>query len=392
MHPGQRGVAVLHVRHDHAQRANVEHLREVQRLAAHLLDDAVDVLGPPLHLAGCPRPCSSCSSCSAAARRSLRARPASRPAAARQLVGLGLEEAEGQVLHLPLHLPDAQPVGQRREHLQRLARHALGHRLLGGGVPAQGLQARGQPQHHHAQVARERQQHLAHVLGLRAGRPSAACEPRRGRARLPLHAHQLGGLDRQRRDSCRRRPWRSLPAACSGAGRHTPGSWRPAWPRSRPWTGWRPRRRRAPACSRRCRASRRRSAARRTRARGASIGHAGVRLFRGRDSSSTTASSPSAGSGSAALHGRRTGRGDGLDLCGATKVGAWPTPSNSTSVARGPRCVMARAVSRDSRSTARPREQQRARGDRVVQRCQSAASPCAAASVVMRNGTAMAGS
>jgi len=29
---------------------------------------------------------------------------------------VGLEEAEGQVLHLPLDLPDAQAVGQRREH------------------------------------------------------------------------------------------------------------------------------------------------------------------------------------------------------------------------------------------------------------------------------------
>ncbi len=83
------------------------------------------------------------------------------------LVGFRLQEAEGQVFHLPLDLPDAQAVGQRREHLQRLARQR--HR---GGLPArravaQRLQARGQPQHHHAQVARERQQHLAHVLGLR---------------------------------------------------------------------------------------------------------------------------------------------------------------------------------------------------------------------------------
>ncbi|MCY1367314.1 hypothetical protein D9M69_542430 [compost metagenome] len=49
VHPGQRGIAVLHVRHHHAQCEDVEDLLEVERLAAHLLDDAVNVLRASLH-------------------------------------------------------------------------------------------------------------------------------------------------------------------------------------------------------------------------------------------------------------------------------------------------------------------------------------------------------
>jgi hypothetical protein len=48
MHPGQRAVAVLDVGHHHAQGQDVEHLPEVERLATHLLHDAVDVLRPAL--------------------------------------------------------------------------------------------------------------------------------------------------------------------------------------------------------------------------------------------------------------------------------------------------------------------------------------------------------
>ena len=70
--------------------------------------------------------------------------------------------------------------------------------VLRGGVPAQRLQPRCQPQQHHAQVARERQQHLAHVLGLHL---RVVHQLRRilRRARLLLHANQLGGFNGQRR-------------------------------------------------------------------------------------------------------------------------------------------------------------------------------------------------
>ena len=38
------------------------------------------------------------------------------------LVGLGLERAQREVFELPLELPDAEPVGERREQILRFAR------------------------------------------------------------------------------------------------------------------------------------------------------------------------------------------------------------------------------------------------------------------------------
>ncbi|CFP64051.1 Uncharacterised protein [Bordetella pertussis] len=81
------------------------------------------------------------------------------------LVALGFEEAERQVFHFPLELPDAQAVGQRGIQVQRLARETGRARRLGLGMPAQALQPRRQPHQHDAQVGRHGQQHLAlHLL------------------------------------------------------------------------------------------------------------------------------------------------------------------------------------------------------------------------------------
>ena len=119
MHPAQGGVAVLHGGHHHAQGAQVQHLVKVQRLTPHLFDDAVDVLGPALH-GGAD-----------AAAAQFRLQPLAQllhvhlalaalfiEKASHFLVGVRLQKTEGQVLQLPLHLPDAQAVGQRRKHLQ----------------------------------------------------------------------------------------------------------------------------------------------------------------------------------------------------------------------------------------------------------------------------------
>ncbi len=84
------------------------------------------------------------------------------------LVGLGLDEAEGEVLQLPLELPHSQPVGQRRVDVQALARHLDAGLARQVGVEAQGLGARGQTHQHDADVLDHRQQHLAQHLGLRA--------------------------------------------------------------------------------------------------------------------------------------------------------------------------------------------------------------------------------
>ena len=114
-----------------------------------------------------------------------------------ELVRFRFEKPEGKIFDLPLDLPDTEPVGERCKHLQRLARHVLGHRHPAGRRMPQSLQPRGQPQHDDAQVSGKRQQHFADVLGLRA---EAIGQLRAGRcrSRLLLHMNELGGLDRQR--------------------------------------------------------------------------------------------------------------------------------------------------------------------------------------------------
>ena len=49
VHPAQGGVAVGNRVGDDPQCTDVKHLVKVERLAAHFFDDAVNVLGPPLH-------------------------------------------------------------------------------------------------------------------------------------------------------------------------------------------------------------------------------------------------------------------------------------------------------------------------------------------------------
>ena len=108
--------------------------------------------------------------------------------------------------------------------------------------------------------------------------------------------------------------------------------------------GWRPRRRHAPARLRRCRAAGRRAAARQTRARAAArppACTASPSTRRGRDSTSASCTIGAAPSGSAmqrvGLHGDDSRNSRTACTCsGCTSVGAWPTPANSTSLARGP--------------------------------------------------------
>ena len=81
------------------------------------------------------------------------------------VVLLGLEVAEREVLELPLQLPDAQPVGERRVDLHRLLRHAA---ALGRRPELERLhvvEPVGQLDEDHADVLGHGQEHLAHVLG-----------------------------------------------------------------------------------------------------------------------------------------------------------------------------------------------------------------------------------
>ena len=81
------------------------------------------------------------------------------------VVFLGLEVAERQVFELPLQLPDAQTVGQRRVDLHRLLRHAA---ALGGRPELERLhvvEPVGKLDEDDADVLGHGQEHLAHVLG-----------------------------------------------------------------------------------------------------------------------------------------------------------------------------------------------------------------------------------
>ena len=83
------------------------------------------------------------------------------------VVDLGVERRERQVLELPLDRVHAEPVGQRRVDLERLA----GLLLRGGRrdeLPGPGVvQAVGELDDQHPDVAGHRDDHLAHGLGLR---------------------------------------------------------------------------------------------------------------------------------------------------------------------------------------------------------------------------------
>ncbi len=79
---------------------------------------------------------------------------------------------EGQILQLPFHLPDAQPVGQRGEQLQRFLGDGLspfGRQVVEG---AHVVQAVGQLDDHHAHIVAHGEENLPqgfHVQGVAAG-------------------------------------------------------------------------------------------------------------------------------------------------------------------------------------------------------------------------------
>jgi len=82
------------------------------------------------------------------------------------MISIRVEVAEGQILQLPLELPDTEAVGDRSKDLQRLA----GNGLLSfrGQCPERPhvVQAVGQLDDHHADVIHHGEEHLAQVLGL----------------------------------------------------------------------------------------------------------------------------------------------------------------------------------------------------------------------------------
>ena len=191
MHKAKSGIASLDVRGNDTHSADVEHLLETQRFAAHFFNDAVDVLGSTLHQ----------SRNALLVQITLELRPerfhetfSKSPffvkLARHLLVDIGLQKTKSQVFHFPLELPDTQTVGQRRKDMQGLVRQRDRRCLLARSVMPERLQTRSQSQHHHAQVAGERQQHLAYIFGL-LDRVVSWLRLGAGGARLALHINQL---------------------------------------------------------------------------------------------------------------------------------------------------------------------------------------------------------
>ena len=163
----ERGVAVAHRLHEHAHRDEVVDLLEVAAPDDHLLVDGVVVLGP----AGDGRLDLRRAQVGAdlVAHRREVLLTSRRPLGDEPddlVVDLGVERLEGQVLELPLDGVHAEPVGQRGVDLQGLLGLARGallrHVAPGAGV----VEAVGQLDDEHPDVAGHGDDHLAHRLGL----------------------------------------------------------------------------------------------------------------------------------------------------------------------------------------------------------------------------------
>ena len=79
---------------------------------------------------------------------------------------VGLERAQRKILELPLELPDAEAIGERRIDIDHLARDGATTLGIAGHQPAHRLRALGELDQDYADVLDHRQQHLAQVLGL----------------------------------------------------------------------------------------------------------------------------------------------------------------------------------------------------------------------------------
>ena len=170
VHDAERGVAVLHFVDENAHRADIVERLDARLLAPHLRPDAVDVLGATADLG------LDTGGGEFALQGGLHAfdvmlavQAALVEQASNALVGLGLERAQGKILELPLELPDAESVRQRREQVQRFARGGRAHLVrcrIGSDQVAQRLGALGELDQDDTNVLDHRQQHLAQVLRL----------------------------------------------------------------------------------------------------------------------------------------------------------------------------------------------------------------------------------
>jgi hypothetical protein len=165
-HP-EGAVAVPHGLRDHAHRGEIVDLVELAPALVHLLPDRIEVLGPAADArldAHLPQLLLQEGDHLIDLGLALEA-PLGHPPH-QLLVGVGVHDAKGEVLQLRLDLRHAEAVGERRVDVQRLLGNLLG--LLGRQVAerAHVVEAVGELDHEHADVARHRHHHLAEVLRL----------------------------------------------------------------------------------------------------------------------------------------------------------------------------------------------------------------------------------
>ena len=126
VHQTQRGVTVLHLRHQDADSADVVDLGKSDALALHLPPDAVDMLGAPGDFkaeAGVSEHHTQL--ITNAVDKTVALQPLAVQQARDLAIGLGIKVAERQVFQLPLEVTDTKSVGKRCIYVEHLLRHLL---------------------------------------------------------------------------------------------------------------------------------------------------------------------------------------------------------------------------------------------------------------------------
>ena len=220
VHHAQGRVAVLDVGNQHAQRAHIVDVVERKRLLAHLVVDAVDMLGPSGDVGDHVRPGEPGGERGDRIAdivfplRASRGEHAGDPA-----VHHRLHQAKCKILKLPFELPDAEAIGEWRVEIQGFAcqRRAL-RMIVPGSEVTQGLDARREADQHHAHVGHHREQHLAQRLGL--GRVTG--RDRRGAGHVTQFVQARHSFHQLRNLGAEGRQHRGLPVAIEVRQREQP--------------------------------------------------------------------------------------------------------------------------------------------------------------------------
>ena len=125
MHDPERGVAVLDFVDNHPQRTHIIDFGKLNAFLAHLVPDAVDVLGSPVHLrvVDTHRFQFTLQALDGVGDELFALGPFFIELLGDLLVRIRIKETERQVFQFPLQFPNTKPIGERRIQLQRFARH-----------------------------------------------------------------------------------------------------------------------------------------------------------------------------------------------------------------------------------------------------------------------------